>query len=213
MNLYELFSAVLTAPYVHVENDASFFARTDGGTLYLLFQASHGCTDWENNLDFPAIPYRDMPDRWMCHRGFLKAWKGVEPYIAKVLAETAAQRITVAGYSHGGALAMLCHEYIWFAHPRFRDILTGVGYGAPRVLFRIPGTLWPKERWATFTVVRNLDDIVTHLPPYWLFYRHVGTLLEIGEKGRHTSIDAHRPENYKKSLYEYVTAHSDQPPV
>lgn len=209
MHLAQLFSLTLHAPYTEVENDASFAVIGKGGTLYILFQWSQGATDWKNNLDFPAVPYRDMPDRFLCHRGFLKVWKSAEPYIGEILRETAAKRITIAGYSHGGALAALCHEYVWFTDPERRDALTGVGFGAPRVLWRLPGTLWPQERWGQFTVVRNTDDIVTHLPPALLGYRHVGNLLTIGEPGRYSSIDAHRPEAYERSLWEYVRAVPD----
>lgn len=205
MNLAELFSLIRHASYTHAENDASFAFHRSGGTLYILFQESSGAVDWDNNLNFPAIPYRDMPHRWMCHRGFLTVWKSAEPYISAALTAAPA-RITVAGYSHGGALAMLCHEYIWFNDPARRKELRGVGFGAPRVLWRLPGTLWPKERWQTFTVVRNLDDAVTHLPPALIGYTHVGTILEIGKKGRYTSIDAHRPESYEKSLAEFVSS-------
>lgn len=204
MDLAKLFALTLHAPYMEVENDASFAVLGKGSTLYILFQWSRGATDWKNNLDFPAVPYRDMPHRFLCHRGFLKVWKSAEPYIGEILQETAFKKITVAGYSHGGALAALCHEYVWFTAPERRDTLTGIGFGAPRVLWRIPGTLWPKERWERFTVVRNTDDIVTHLPPCFIGYRHVGALLTVGEKGRYTSFDAHRPEAYERSLREYV---------
>ncbi|MBO5670789.1 MAG: hypothetical protein J6S41_04505, partial [Clostridia bacterium] len=145
----------------------------------------------------------------LCHPGFLKVWKSAEPYIAEILRETAAKRITVSGYSHGGALAVLCHEYVWFTAPERRTSLTGIGFGAPRVLWRIPGTLWPRERWTNFTVVRNIDDVVTHLPPALLGYRHAGKLLTIGEAGRYSAIDAHRPEAYERSLREYVRTAKD----
>ena len=205
MNLAELFSLTLHARYVRAENDASFAFHRQDGTLYILFEASSGITDWENNLDFPVLPYRDMPHRWMCHRGFLRVWKSAEPYIAEALTKTRGTPVTVSGYSHGGALAMLCHEYIWFSHKDRRKKLNGFGFGAPRVLWRLPGTLWPKERWETFTVVRNTDDAVTHLPPAALGYTHVGTVLEIGKKGRYTPLDAHRPEAYKEALAEYIS--------
>ncbi len=213
MNLAELFREVLTAQYIHAESNASFALFREADTLYLLFEASNGVQDWINNLNFPAMPYRDMPHRWMCHRGFLEVWRGAEPYIADVLNAAKETRITVAGYSHGGALAMLCHEYIWFHYPERRGSLTGIGFGAPRVLWRLPGTLWPRERWLRFTVVRNLDDAVTHLPPYVLGYTHVGTLLTVGKKGRYTSIDAHRPEAYERSLSEFVSASNAPSPV
>ena len=204
MHLAQLLSLTLHASYTEVENGASFAALGKDGTLYILFEWSRGAVDWKNNFDFPAVPYRDMPDRFLCHRGFLKVWKSAEPYIGEILRESTAGRIVISGYSHGGALAVLCHEYVWFTDPARRISLTGVGFGAPRVLWRLPGTLWPRKRWENFTVVRNVDDAVTHLPPALLGYRHVGNLLTIGEKGRYSPVDAHRPEAYERSLAEYV---------
>ena len=57
-----------------------------------------------------------------------------------------------------------------------------------------------KERWDNFTVIRNIDDIVTHVPPLLFGYYHVGNLLKIGESGKYTSIDAHRPDSYLNEL-------------
>ena len=56
------------------------------------------------------------------------------------------------------------------------------------------------SHFSGYTVVRNLDDIVTHLPPAALGYSHVGTLLSIGERGRYSRIDAHREENIARGL-------------
>ena len=36
-----------------------------------------------------------------------------------------------------------------------------------------------KERWETFFVVRNNNDIVTHCPPAIFGFCHVGTILKI----------------------------------
>jgi hypothetical protein len=66
--------------------------------------------------------------------------------------------------------------------------------------------LWGKRtedilsRWKRFTVVRNVDDLITHLPPRVLGYFHVGSLLEIGEKGKYSRIDAHRRESILAEL-------------
>lgn len=51
------------------------------------------------------------------HRGFLAAWKTVEDVVIskiteKVDGEYKWQHIIVVGYSHGGALAGLCHECV-----------------------------------------------------------------------------------------------------
>jgi len=203
MDLARLFRRCLAASYLHVEGGADFAAYTAGGVLYLLFQWSRGGEDWQNNLDFPAAPYRDMPHRWYCHRGFLRVWRGAEPYIAQILDATAAENVVIAGYSHGGALAALCHEFVWFHFPARREAIEGYGFGAPRVVWCPFGVRQLAARWARFTVVRNLDDPVTQLPPRVLGYRHMGRMLEIGKSGRYAPIDAHRPENYRDSLEEF----------
>lgn len=158
--------------------------------------------DWKNNLDFPALPYKMDRTVWYAHRGFLRVWKAVEPYLQKAVTDPSVREAVVAGYSHGAALAVFCHEYIWFYRPDLRETLRGVGFGCPRVLCGFPG----KEvlsRWENFTVVRNLEDAVTYLPPVLLGYRHVGSLLELGAKGRYSPRDAHKAENIMRELLVY----------
>lgn len=199
MKLSALFERCLNVPYIRIEGDIDFATERLGSVLQIYFEASDGATDWENNLDFPAKPYGRMNDAvWFAHRGFLKVWKGVEDRIAAEIKDPKIRKIITVGYSHGAALAVLCHEYIWFHRPDLRAHIEGYGFGCPRVVW---GILPPKvkERWERFTVIRNLDDIVTHLPPFALGYTHIGTLLKIGEKEQYSPIDAHRPENI---LYE-----------
>lgn len=200
MKLSELFEKCITIPYIHVENAADYAAEREDDTLYLYFEPSNGEVDWQNNMNFPAKPYHRMEDCvWFAHRGFLKVWKSVEPYVAKEINDPVLRQVVIAGYSHGAALAVLCHEYVWFHRPDLRHRVQSYGFGCPRVVWGlIPSAV--KRRWAGFTVVRNLDDIVTHLPPVALGYTHVGQMLEIGQKGRYSVTDAHRPENILKEL-------------
>lgn len=200
--LSELFRLCLDTPYLHADNGASFAVRSRGDVLYILFQKSEGAEDWYNNLDFPAAPYRDMATEWRAHRGFLRVWKSAEPYIEEILAETAYRRITVAGYSHGGALAVLCHEYIWFRYPSLRADLHGVGFGAPRVIRCGRECRAAAHRWTQFTVVRCGRDAVTHLPPALLGYRHMGRLLTVGSR-QLSPTEAHMPQSYTDALLEY----------
>lgn len=200
MDLKTLFQRTLEAPYVQLqENAASYYAERKQDTLYLFFEASNGATDWKNNFDFPAKPYRDMRERWYAHRGFLRVFKTIEPHIAPYVADGAVKRVVVSGYSHGAALALLCHEYCVYRRPDIASGVSGFGFGCPRVAW---GFLRKavKARFKNFTVVRNGRDVVTHLPP-WLFgYRHVGRLLHIGREGKWNGVDSHRPENYRSSL-------------
>lgn len=197
--LRRLFRECLTRTYQSTAEDVSWAFARRGSELRIYFEASNGQTDWMNNLHFHAHAYSEMDPPWQCHAGFLKCWRSVKPHLAPLLADATVGRVTIVGYSHGAALALLCHEYVYYNRPDLRPYLTGYGFGCPRVLY---GCLPPNValRWERFYVVRNLDDIVTHLPPRILGYCHVGNLITVGSKGAYSSIDAHRPESYLAEL-------------
>lgn len=203
MKLEDLFKKCYNAKYNHVNEDGDYAIEKKGDTLFLLFQWSHSKTDWHHNFMFGAKPYSDMKIKWRCHRGFLRVWKSIKPYIESSVADMSIKRIYIVGYSHGAAIASLCHEYVWYNRPDLRENgLEGFGFGCPRVFFgwRMKASL--KERWKHFHPVRNMCDIVTHLPPHLFGYRHVNKVLQlpkIGFKERHTifkCVDSHYPENY-----------------
>ena len=123
-------------------------------------------------------------------------WKEIEEKVKADIFNKKIEGITCVGYSHGAAIAVLCYENVWFNRPDLRENIFGYGFGCPRVIW---GEI-PDNRWNNFTVVRNIDDAVTHLPPAVLGYKHVGKMLEIGKKGRYTPIDAHRFENILNEL-------------
>ena len=133
-DLKALFNRCLNAKYKHVENDGDYALEREGDSLYILFECSNGKVDWKNNFDFPAKPYKDMEITWSCHRGFLKVWKSIEPYIANAITDPTVKKITIVGYSHGAAIASLCHEYVWYNRPDLREgNLEGFGFGCPKV--------------------------------------------------------------------------------
>lgn len=197
MNLHDTFKECLQAEYSHCENDGDYCLKREGNTLKIFFEWSSGEGDWRNNFDFPAKPYRHMKHLWFCHRGFLKVWKSIEPYLAEHINNAEINRIEIVGYSHGAAIALLCYEYCIFNRP---DIdIEGVGIGCPRVFWGIvPKKV--KERFKNFTVVRNGVDIVTHVPPALFGFRHISAIFEIGQDKSKGLIDDHRPENYLENL-------------
>ena len=203
MTLHELFSTCLHIPYTTVGRSANYAIKHENTTLYIFFQGSDGKNDWKNNLDFPAKPYRHMDKpTWFAHRGFARTWKEIEPFLAPEIADKSVKKIVIAGYSHGGALAMLCHEYVWYHRPDLRSTIEGYGFGAPRVFWgRRTAAL--KARWERFIIVRNINDIVTHLPPAAFGFKHMGKLLKIGEKGKYSYIQAHVAENILTELQAY----------
>lgn len=202
MKLYELFKNCVEGKYNHTENGGDYFSKRIGNTLYIYFQCSNGKEDWKNNLDFPARPYDKMGKfTWFIHRGFSRVWKSVKPLIRDIIKDVTIKNIVIVGYSHGAALAALCHEYVWFNRPDLRGKFVGYGFGCPRIFWGLK----PKKlalRWKRFTVIRNIDDIVTHVPPFLLGYSHVGNIIEIGKRGKYSKVDAHRPENILHELKE-----------
>ena len=182
--------------YNHVENDGSYYVVRDGDTLVVFFEWSNGKTDWKNNFNFPARPYRKMGKGfWFCHRGFLRVWKSIEPYIADSLMDPTITHINIVGYSHGGAIAQLCYEYVKFNRPDVN--VFGIGFGSPKVFW---GFAWKsvKARFKDFIIVRNGRDIVTHMPPVIFGFRHLGTVFKIG---KHIGlIKDHYDSNYIKGL-------------
>jgi hypothetical protein len=130
------------------------------------------------------IPYK-------VHRGFLAAWKEVEDIVIDKILEKKDKweyrwkHITVVGYSHGAALAGLCHECVWYWRPDLRESgLEGYGFEAPRFDGGFKVKKAPKERWERFTVVRTNNDPVTHCPPALFRFCHVGDMLKVkGDTG------------------------------
>lgn len=192
------FIKCLNANYTTVDNGASFAVEREGGKLTLLFEKSNGATDWRNNFDFPAKPYRKMKNKWFAHRGFLKVFKSIEPYIADKINDLTVSKIDIIGYSHGAGLALLCYEYVKFNRPDVEA--SGVGFGCPRVFWGFARKN-VKKRFEGFVVVRNGRDIVTHVPPALLGFRHVGEVLKIGKS--EGVVSDHFPHRYIQSLKDY----------
>lgn len=197
-----LFKRCLNADYTHTAEGGDYAIEVDGNTLYILFEWSDGKEDWRNNFDFPAKPYKRMTEKWFCHRGFLRVWKAmrdeIEIRVAEILQQHAdISEITIVGYSHGGAMALLATEDMTYLYGD-RMAVSGYGFGAPRVLWGyVPKAV--RERISAFVTVRNIPDIVTHLPPKAFGYRDIN-VKEIGEKWKYNPIEAHYSSSYIAEL-------------
>lgn len=197
--LLKLFKRCLNANYVHTAEGGDFAIETDGDTLYLLFEWSDGKEDWVSNFAFPAKPYKRMGVVWFCHGGFLKVWKAMQDEIEARVSDTLKRypitHIECVGYSHGAALAVLATEDMAYLYGD-KYTVKGYGFGAPRVLWGVvPKVI--KERLSCFTTVRNIPDIVTHVPPCLFGFRNAGKMFKIGWVG---PVKSHFPEAYIKEL-------------
>jgi len=202
-NMLELFQANLDAEYEVTRAFVHYAFIEYGDTLHIHFQHSQGVADWVANFMFLKRPYSHMQVPWRAHGGFLFCWEQVKPIIAAKLAEKDWKEIITVGYSHGAALAVLCHEYIWFRCEHLRDNIRGYGFGCPRVIgrFRIPKKL--RCRWSNFTVIRNESDLVTHVPFKLKRFTHVKKPLRLGRRRLWGKINAHRPESYMENLIRF----------
>lgn len=201
MTLSQLFYNLLNIPYTHTESGADYAFVREDDRLYIYFEASNGATDWKNNLDFPAIR-APRGGLLLVHRGFSRVFESIREPLTEAIVDPTVKEIVTVGYSHGAALATLCYDLTYRLRPTLSERLSGYGFGSPRVFFGIR-TRRIQKRFARFTVIRNIDDMVTHLPPSALGYFHVGNLLLVGEKGKYSKIDAHRPENIMTELLAY----------
>lgn len=207
----ELFNKCYQAEYIHTAEGGDYAVEYKDGTIYLLFEWSDGREDWKNNFDFPAKPYKRMNDTWHCHRGFLRVWKAMRDeveakvrFIFDALAPYSylkVKSIVCVGYSHGAAIALLATEDMAFLHP---DIpVKGYGFGCPRVLWgKVPEAV--KQRLSGFVAVRNIPDLVTHVPPALFGFKHVN-LLKVGKRGKYGPIKAHYASAYMEELKNHKT--------
>ena len=216
-NLTYLFNRCLHIHYRTVEEDGTFATEQRGDTLYIYFDMTGSKMDWRTNFSFFVKPYKHMLITWRCHGGFLKVWKAIQPYLTNLINNLEFRRIVIVGYSHGAALATLCHEYVWYCRPDLRegDGITGYGFGCPRVYWgRMKKEL--AVRWKNFHPVRNLTDLVTHVPFRFMGFRHVNKVLQLPNVGLYRKytplkcINAHYPKNYIHSIKEYDEDSSKQ---
>ena len=132
------YECAYTVEYQTVGDSVNYAFVEEGSTLYIYFQGSSQISDWVRNFLFKKKPYKDMKVPYRVHRGFLAAWKEVEDIVIAKICEDGDdgfkwRHIVVVGYSHGGALAGLCHECVWFWRPDLRESgLEGYGFEAPR---------------------------------------------------------------------------------
>ena len=200
-DLYSLFNECLYDDYVTHESGADVFFRREDDRLFIFFEKSDGIRDWINNLSFCPIPYGEMQHPWRCHGGFLQVFKSIRGAVNEALADKNIRSVTLVGYSHGAALALLAHEYIWFNYPELRDSLHGIGFGCPRVLYgAIPRCV--RKRWSGFLRVSHRGDLITHLPPAILGFRHAGHVIKVG-RPMLSDIANHRPQSYERALNGY----------
>lgn len=210
--LYTLFKRCTEIDYQHAENSASFAIEKSGRNLYIYLEKSNGIEDWMNNLDYHSAACRIDDWDFYCHEGFWRVFESLLEAMNSEIQDVFSgiyESIYIVGYSHGAALAFLLYGYLTkkLSSPdrnrlhKKKPALYGRGFGCPRVIWGENGEAL--RIFKDFITIRNIDDIVTHLPPGFTGYKSYGRLVKIGAQGRYTPSDAHRAESYLKELSQW----------
>jgi predicted lipase len=189
----QLFSECLKGPWLKEGIDTNYKIKVVDNTLYLFFEGSSSSQDWKDNFNIPAIPYKDMPVKWLAHKGFIRSWKAANDNIIAKIKEYNIDNVVIAGFSHGAAIATLAHEDLLFHGFNVKSFV----FGCPRVLWLPPNIV--KDRFLSLTRYEVRGDIVTIIPPAWLGYIHIGNVKRIGKYSFpwHTN---HYPSKYIEAL-------------
>lgn len=179
------------------ETDTEWGWKLEDKTLYLAFCGSVSALDWKQNFSFWAKPYKNMPDKWFAHSGFVTKWKSIRDDVLNLGVIGLAEYIAIRGYSQGAAIGLLAHEDFKFNFPDKE--VSSVLFGCPRVVWLKA----PKERFSNIDRVTNGGDIVTGLPPWWFGYKHLGCEIRIGKvKKFRLSVKDHLIKSITKELIE-----------
>jgi len=172
-------------PYVTLDEnkDIELSMGIRDGTLYLAFLGSITVKDWLHNFKFWKKPYKHMKNAFFVHAGFLSIYKVCREPIHQFIAAHKAEfsSIHISGHSLGAAVATLCYEDVqYLKETGIIDVaITGLVTGSPRV-FGVINSKVAQRRCASLIRLVNGRDIVPHLPPAIMGYRHCGNPLPKG---------------------------------
>jgi len=180
---YELFIEAISGPFPKENTETQTEYRTEikDRVLTIAFQGSTSYMDWRDNFRFLKTPYRNMDVKFRVHRGFLRKWKSVRDEIFQFLTNHRKEfdKILVLGYSQGAALALLCHEDVWynFLEDNYMNLVT-YAFACPRTF----SWMVPEERFETAFVFNHKRDLVANVPFRLMGYRHLENTTWIGKK-------------------------------
>lgn len=180
-----------------VERTPAGICARDGNVLYVAFRGTLGnaekITNWM--VGKQDAVFDDLQGGGV-HRGFHQCYVTVREAIMDFLETHAGPRqtIRIAGYSLGGALAVLAAMDVatsWIPHRRL-EVYT---FASPRVGSRKWAEHYDRQRIRTWRIA-NANDPITKVPFKLLGYRHVGVpirLAALSGLDAHSLANAYRP--------------------
>lgn len=175
--------------YVHIKQDKIIFAFRGTNTpkgvkqdsefwkrVLPLVDAPHVRRIDKKTEKFNSIEFRK---KVKVHFGFDKSYNSseVKEKIHEILKNSPVDNVYITGHSYGAALAALCalDLSLEFSNIDCEVLL----FGCPRIGNRYFKEFYNFQLFKTLRVV-NKGDIVSHLPPWFFGYKHIGTKILIG---------------------------------
>lgn len=153
-----------------IGNDLQY--KLESNILYL--QPTSSNSDWKINFNFIPRSYKNQNIKWFVHRGFFNQWQSVRDILLPELLTI--KDLIIVGYSHGGGLAQIIHEDIYFH----------TGNNVETILFGSPKSIWffnynkVKNRFLNIYNYQVQGDIITKLPPLLFGFITIGMLIKLG---------------------------------
>ncbi len=195
MTVAELYREILDADYFTVgQETASYRIRRTGYTRQILYEWSRGATDWRHNLSWLPVKVTLGGRTVSVHRGIYKTYAALRERVLASLCDQRIKRVLIGGYSHGAALAALTFADLYERRSSF--LCAAYGFGAPRIHIGADADVL----FDGFITVRCGKDIVTHLPPAFLGYRHAGQRIDLPVPDHRNAFACHAPDAYVASL-------------
>lgn len=174
-----------------------FVAASEKATLVAFRGSEAHVSNWQDNLDTGFVP-GPFTEGDRLHRGFAQGLLQVLPEIESRINtfERPESPLFLTGHSLGAALATLTAASFYNVD---RAVHSVYGFGSPRVGCRhFRNSYQSRDEGRTFRVV-NQHDFISHIPPRFLRYRHVGLLRYLDDKNA-----IHEDPNFWKRLLLYV---------
>ena len=202
MDLMKAFNEAINVSWdlENVKTDTEYNIYEDDEIIRIAFKGSTSKLDWLQNFSIWKKPYSHMKKWFFVHAGFLKKYKSVQANVMVRIksAREKGKHVQIRGYSQGSAIAILCHEDVWF---NYQYLAQTKIFGCPRV-FSIFNGKEIEKRMLNVVRYQNGNDAVTKIPFLWMLFKHYGESINIGKKRRwwKLSIKDHMQPNYEESL-------------
>ena len=169
--------------------------------LVIVYRGSNNIKDFIDDFDFLS---KDHEGYGRLHSGIAEAYFEIKPKVFTAIRSLykTGYKIYLTGHSKGASMSEICEYDCFKDYPDAHIEL--INFGSPK----IGKSEWKKNFNSTSIVYKrvvNENDLVTHLPRSWTFYKHVVDPIIVGNRSKwniYGSIPDHYLVNYSRNIPE-----------